>query len=180
MSQVQTTGSRPTTAAALAPAAFVAAAGFLVLLVLGFTVGFGDTPAINWTFFLTLVATVLAVAATAAAGVAPRTPAVLAILGYGAIAVGVFIGIVIGEDPDWFFVIGGPGNLLAAIGMVWIGVHVISSAVWPRWTGVLFILAGLFSVLFAELGTSILAVALWTVVGVRLTRENRAVASNAR
>ena len=127
MSQVETHGSRDVRRQRLAPAAFVAAAGFLVLTVLGFTVGFGDTPAINWTFFLTLVATVLALAATAAAGVAPRRPAVLAIVGYGAIAVGVFIGIAARRGArTGSSLIGGPGNLLAAIGMVWIGVHVIS------------------------------------------------------
>ena len=179
MTQVQHISDRRFRVQSLAPAAYVAAAGFLLLTILGFTLGFADIPAVNWAFLVTLVATTLALAATSAAGVAPRRPAVLAIVGYGAIAVGVFIGILLGEDPDWFFLIGGPGNLLAAIGMVWIGIHVIVSQVWPRWTGVLFVLAGLFSVLFAELGTSLLAVVLWSVVGWRLTRENRAVSAAA-
>ena len=102
---------------------------------------------------------VLATATTLLAhrqGLAPRAAAVLVGLGYGAIAVGVAAGMALRDDPDWFMVLGGPGNLLAAAGFV-------TWAVWGRRHRVLPVFAvalcgvgGVVAVLFAELGTSVL------------------------
>ena len=178
MTQVQTTLGRRLRVQSLAPAAFVAAAGFLVLTVLGFTLGFADIPAMNWTFLVTLVATTLALAATSQRAshrvVPPCSPSSATARSRSvssSASCSARPGLVLpdrrpGQPPrrDRHGLDRHPRDRQPGL---------------APWTGVLFILAGLFSVLFAELGTSLLAVALWSVVGRRLTRENRTPSQSA-
>jgi hypothetical protein len=65
------------------------------------------------------VATALAALAAGRSRWAPRRAAWLITIGYGLIAVGVAFGLILRDDPDWFFLLGGPGNLLGGIGFVW-------------------------------------------------------------
>lgn len=104
-------------------------------------------------YLLLAVATVLL---AHRAGLAPRAAALLVSLGYGAIAVGVAVGMALQDDPDWFMVLGGPGNLLAIAGFV-------TWAVWGRrrkvlpWSAALLCgVGGSVAILFSELGTSVL------------------------
>lgn len=120
------------------------------------------------TFTVALVCTAVAIIGLKIAGVAPRPAALLVAGGYLLIAVGVIAGLVLGRSPDWFVVVGLPGNLLAIIGMVWLGVAIIRRHTLPVWAGVLAILAGLFAVVMSELGTSIFAAGFWLYIGARL------------
>jgi hypothetical protein len=61
-----------------------------------------------------------------------------------------------------------PGNLLAVIGMVWMGITTIRRRPLPVWAGVLAILAGLFAVVTAENGTSVIAGVFWLYIGTQL------------
>ena len=120
------------------------------------------------TFTVALVCTAVAMIGLKTAGVAPRPAALLAAGGYLLIAVGVIAGLVLGYSPDWFAIVGLPGNLLAIIGMIWLGVAIIRHRPLPIWVGVLAIFAGLFAVVMSELGTSIFAAVFWLYIGARL------------
>lgn len=120
------------------------------------------------TFAVTLICTAAAVIGVHLAGIAPRPAALLVATGYLLVAVGVIPALVLGYSPDWFVVVGLPGNLLAIIGMVWLGVAIIRRRPLPIWAGVLAILAGLFAVVMSELGTSVIAAAFWLYIGAHL------------
>ena len=75
-----------------------------------------------------------------------------------------------GASPGWFAAVGVPGNLLALVGMVWLGVAALRRRTLPIWAGVLAILAGLLAVALSEYGTSALAGAFWLYAGARLAR----------
>ena len=79
-------------------------------------------------------------------------------------------GLALGESPGWFAAVGVPGNLLAIVGMVWLGVAVLRRRTLPIRAGVLAILAGLLAVGLSEYGTSALAGAFWLYAGARLVR----------
>jgi hypothetical protein len=117
-------------------------------------------------FLAYLVATCLAVAAARRAGLAPRVPSILVLLGYGLLAAGVLAGLVLREDPEWFFVVGGPGNLLAAIGFVWWAIAGWRSQAIPGWASLLLGVGGFFAVLFSEFGTGLLIGSFWVWLAV--------------
>jgi hypothetical protein len=60
------------------------------------------------------------------------------------------------DDPDWFFVLGGPGNLLAAAGFVTWAIWSRRRRVLPLFAALLCGVGGVVAVLFSELGTSVL------------------------
>lgn len=76
--------------------------------------------------------------------------------GYGAIIVGVAAGMALREDPDWFFVLGGPGNLLAIGGFLTWAVWGRRRRVLPLFAALLCGVGGTVAVLFSEFGTSVL------------------------
>lgn len=117
--------------------------------------------------------TMLAVVAAQLRGRAPQWPVRLIVVGYGLIALGVAAGLVLRDDPDWFFLLGGPGNLLAGIGFVWWGVSAWRGRLLPRWAAVLVAIGGFFAILFAEFGTSVLIGGFWIWLATRgaLDRE---------
>jgi hypothetical protein len=82
--------------------------------------------------------------------------------------VGVVSGLVLREDPDWFFLIGGPGNLLAGIGFVTLAVTGWRRDVLPAWASLLCAVGGLVAVLLSEFGTSVLIGAFWLYVATTL------------
>jgi hypothetical protein len=104
-----------------------------------------------------VVATVLA----ARRGTAPRSAARLITFGYGAVAVGVAAGMAMREDPDWFMLLGGPGNLLAMAGFVTWAVWGHRTRVLPPAVALLCGVGGVVAVLGAELGTSVLISGFW-------------------
>jgi hypothetical protein len=120
-----------------------------------------------------LVASVLAVRASRRAGLAPRAASLLITFGYGAIAVGVSAGLVLQEDPDWFMVLGGPGNLAALAGFVTWAIWGVRTRTLPAWAALLCGVGGLVAVLFAEFGTSILIASFWCYVVARTNRSSQ-------
>lgn len=126
------------------------------------------------TFTVALICTAVAVIGLHLAGIAPRPAALLVAGGYLLVALGVLAGLVQGHSPDWFAAVGVPGNLLAIIGMVWLGITIIRRRPLPIWAGVLAILAGLFAVVTAEVGTSAIAGIFWLYIGAQLVSSVRA------
>lgn len=115
------------------------------------------------TFTVALVATAIAALHLLELGAASK-PLRMVQVGYLLVAVGVVAGLVLGHSPSWFAAVGVPGNLIALIGMVWVGVHGLVRRSLPRHLAVLAIPTGLLSVLGAEFGTSLIATAFWLLV----------------
>ena len=106
----------------------------------------------------------------ARAGLVPQRPAALVSVGYGLIAVGVGIGMVLRDDPDWFMLLGGPGQILSTVGFVWLAV-----AGWRRGTlpGAVSLLAGVggtVAFLGAEVGLSVIVAGFWFWAAAQLRR----------
>lgn len=118
-------------------------------------------------FLVYVLVSMAAVRTAAVAGLAPRAAAWLVGIGYGAIALGVSIGMALRDDPDWFMLLGGPGNLLAAAGFITWAVWGHRRRVLPLFAAVLCGVGGLVAVFLAELGTSVLIAAFWFYVASR-------------
>ena len=114
-----------------------------------------------------LVASVVSVGAVRRLRHIPRVPAVLIQVGYGLLVIGVTAGLVLGEDPDWFFVLGGPGNLMAGVGFVWWGIWASVTRTLPVWLAVLGGVGGFVAVLGSEFGTGVLIGSFWIAMAVR-------------
>jgi hypothetical protein len=126
--------------------------------------------------FLTyLVGTIVAIRAARSVGVITRIPSWLIVIGYGLLAIGVTIGLAVRDELEWFGILGGPGNLLAAIGFVAWGVIAGRTKVFPWWLAGLCIVGSIVAVLFAEFGTGLVIAAFWIAVAVR-TRSSGPVA----
>lgn len=94
-------------------------------------------------------------------------------LGYGAILGGVLYAVVTRDDPDWFFLLAGPGNLAAIVGFVVWSVWGRRTGVLPIWASVLCGVGGTVAVLLAELGTSVLVGSFLLYLASRLRRADR-------
>lgn len=103
-----------------------------------------------------LAASIATVVLARRRGLAPVVTLWLVGLGYGAILGGVLYAAVTRDDPDWFFVLAGPGNLAAVVGFVVWSVWGRRRGVLPLWAAVLCGVGGTVAVLLAELGTSVL------------------------
>ncbi len=101
------------------------------------------------------------------AGIAPPLAARLIATGYGLIGVGVAIGLILRDDPDWFFFLAGPGLLLSAIGFVVLAVSAGRRGAVPAWVAVLAGIGGFVALALAELGTSVLIGAFWIYIASR-------------
>jgi hypothetical protein len=124
-------------------------------------------------FTIALVATAIAAVGLYRTGFVGRIPAALVAIGYSLLAFGVAVGILLGESPEWFWVVGLPGNLMALIGMVWLGISIMRRKTLPVWVGVLAIAGGLFAVVMAEFGTSVIAGVFWLYIGSRFLEQER-------
>lgn len=118
-------------------------------------------------FLAFLVATVLAVWSSVHSALAPRATALLITVAYGAIAVGVLVGLVLQDDPSWFMFLGGPGILLSAAGFVIWAVWGARRQVVPVWAAVLCGIGGLLVIVSSEFGTSVLLGGFWLYLAFR-------------
>lgn len=118
-------------------------------------------------FVAYLAASVGAVLGARRRALAPPAAAWSIGLGYGAVLVGVLYGMVTQDDPDWFFLLAGPGNLLAIAGFVVWAVWGYRTKVLPPWAALLCGVGGLVAVLLAELGTSVLVAGFWFFLAAR-------------
>jgi len=105
-------------------------------------------------FFAYLVSSVVAIGMVQRASLTTTLAARLIGMGYTLVAFGVAAGFVLRDDPDWFLILAGPGNLLALIGWIMLGVSGARKRLIPRWTAVLGAVGGVFAVIFAEFGSS--------------------------
>lgn len=121
-------------------------------------------------FVTYLVAAAAALVLAARAGLVARTAARLVAVGYGMLVVGVLAGMALQEDPEWFAVLGGPGNLIAGIGFVVLAVAAVRRRTLPVPLAVLGGVGGLFAVLFSELGSGVLVAAFFAGLA-RATRR---------
>jgi hypothetical protein len=121
--------------------------------------------ALDWAreaLFLTyLLASIGAFVLAARTGLATRWPAALVIGGYTLIAVGVVCGMVLRDDPDWFFILAGPGQLAATIGFIWFAVSGVRRQELPVLAATLAGVGGTVAIVMAELGASVLVGAFW-------------------
>jgi hypothetical protein len=112
--------------------------------------------------FLTyLLASILTMVLATRTGLANRAPAVLVSAGYGLIGIGVVCGMALQKDPDWFFVLAGPGLLASTAGFVWFAMSGFWRRALPGWAALLAGVGGATAIAMSELGTSILIGAFW-------------------
>ncbi len=107
---------------------------------------------------------IVAVGAARRTHLASRAAARLVMIGYSLIAAGVVIGLGLREDPDWFFVLGGPGLLLSGVGFVIFAISARRRSLLPPWAAVLLGVGGFFALFLAEIGTSVLIGSFWLYV----------------
>lgn len=88
--------------------------------------------------------------------------------GYAAILGGVLYAALTRDDPDWFFVLAGPGNLAAIAGFLVWAVWGHRRRVLPAWAAVLCGVGGTVAVLLGELGTSVLVASFFFYLATRL------------
>lgn len=123
-----------------------------------------DSP-LDWIrevlFLSYLLASIGSIRLAARSGLATRWPALLVSVGYGLISVGAAYGMVTREDPDWFFVLAGPGQLLAIVGFIWFAISGFRRRVLPGWAALLAGAGGTVAIIMAELGSSVLIGAFW-------------------
>lgn len=98
---------------------------------------------------------------------APRGAVGMAAAGHLLIVLGIAIGLALGEDPEWFFAVAGPGLLLWLIGTVRLGVHTWRAGVLPRWTAVALALTIPVGMMLGEIGGSVVPGVLWVYLGLR-------------
>jgi hypothetical protein len=118
-------------------------------------------------FLAFLVGTIIAVDVAVRRSVAPRAAGRLIQVGYTLIAVGVAIGLALRDDPDWFFLLAGPGILASIIGFVWWAIAAWRRRRFPVWLAALLGVGGLTTILGAEAGTSVLIGSFWIAVSLR-------------
>jgi hypothetical protein len=127
----------------------------------------------EFAFLTYLIATMVAVLAARPVGIIKRVPASLIVVGYGLLTIGVTIGLALRDDPDWFFLLGGPGNLLAAIGFVVWAIQAAHHRVFPWWLALLCGVGGFIAVLGAEVGTTVVIGVFWTALAWRYRSAGR-------
>jgi hypothetical protein len=129
-----------------------------------------DTP-LDWLrevlFLAYLLASIVALQVAIRDHLAGRMPARLVQAGYTLIAVGAAAGMALSEDPDWFFLLAGPGLLLSTVGFVTFAVGAYRRRALPLWAAVLAGVGGALAIIMSELGTGVLIGAFWLYVASR-------------
>lgn len=111
-----------------------------------------------------LVASCGAILLAYRSGLAPRAAMVLVVCGYGAVVVGVSAGLIMREDPEWFMLLGGPGNLAAIAGFITWAVWGARHRLFSLPMAMLCAVGGTFAVLGAEYGLSVLVGGYWLLL----------------
>lgn len=118
-------------------------------------------------FFVYLVGSIVALSSARHAKVVVVRAARMTSIGYALVAFGVAAGFVLRDDPEWFVVVGIPGNLLAIIGWIFLGITSSRQRLLPRWAAILGAVGGVFAVLFAEFGSGVLIGSFWLYLAYR-------------
>jgi hypothetical protein len=158
-------------------AAAIAAVAALVNTVIQITNPTFDaefTNAVDWaneiSGTLMIAAALVAMWGMIQEGIAPRVGGLVFILGWSLLLLGFLPGFVLGHSPDWFVILGLPGNMLALIGMTMCAVYSWRSRTLPRVIAALLPLSVLIGVGVAEFGGSIVLVIIWGAIAMRLSQ----------
>ena len=159
----------PSTKPRDAAAAVIAGIAFVVVAVVVITAGpfngeYETTSAYvnDAAFLVALLASAVAVHGLGAVAGAPPSAVTMATIGPLLLSVGVAAGVVRGDDPSWFVVVGGPALLLWLAGTVRIGMAAWRSGRLPRPVAVLVALTVPVAVVpFGEVGGSAVAGGVW-------------------
>lgn len=116
-------------------------------------------------FLVYLAGAIVSFTAAHRVGLATRAPTLLVGVGYGLIFAGAAIGLALQDDPDWFFLLAGPGLLASTVGHVWFAISTLRRRVLPIWAASLAGVGGAVAIIMGELGTSVLIGAFWLSVG---------------
>ena len=108
-----------------------------------------------------LLFSIAAVLVSRRLGDLPGKGPLLVAVGYGLLVVGVAAGLALREDPEWFAVLGLPGNLLASIGFIVAALAGWRSRRIPGWAALLLGVGGFVAILGAEFGTTVLIGCYW-------------------
>lgn len=122
-------------------------------------------------FLMFLIGTIAAVEVALRRAVAPRVAGRLIQIGYSLITIGVAIGLALRDDPDWFFLLAGPGILASIIGFVWWATNACRGHHFPVWLAALLGVGGLTAIFGAEAGTTVLIGSFW--IGLSLRRSGQ-------
>jgi hypothetical protein len=159
-------------------AAAIAAAAALVNTVIQVTNPTFDsefTTAVDWaneiSATLMVAAALVAMWGLITEGIAPRVGGRIFMVGWGLLLIGLLPGFALGHSPEWFVVVGLPGNLLALVGMTMCAVYSWQHRTLPRPIAVLLPLSVLVGVGVAEWGGSIVIVIVWAAIAMRLSES---------
>ncbi len=118
-------------------------------------------------FLLYLLGSIGALTLALSDGVSAKVPTRMIQAGYALIAFGAAAGMVLRDDPDWFFVLAGPGLLLSTVGFIWLAIDAYRRRTLPLWAAVHAGAGGAVAILMSELGTSVLIGAFWVYLAHR-------------
>jgi hypothetical protein len=139
------------------------------------------TTTVDWvnevTFTLFIAASMVAMWGMVREQIASRVGGMVFIAGQGLLLAGMLPGFALGYSPDWFVVVGLPGNLLALIGMTLIAVYSWRRRTLPRVIAVLLPLSVLIGIGAAEFGGGIVIAIVWGAIAMRLSESTTEVAA---
>jgi hypothetical protein len=165
-------------------AAAIAAVAGLVGIVIQLTNPTFDsefTTTVDWvnevTFTHFITASMVAMWGMVREQIASRVGGMVFISGQGLLLAGMLPGFALGYSPDWFVVVGLPGNLLALIGMTLIAVYSWRRRTLPRVIAVLLPLSVLIGIGVAEFGGGVVIAIVWGAIAMRLSESTTEVAA---
>jgi hypothetical protein len=124
-------------------------------------------------FLAYLLGSVVAVVSAGSEQLAPTATVRLVGAGYGLIGLGVIAGLLLQDDPDWFFLLGGPGLLLSAAGFITWAIVSGRRGTLPAWAAVWVGIGGLVAIIGAEAGTSLVIGLFWLWYVARIAGRTR-------
>lgn len=139
------------------------------------------TTTVDWvnevTFTLFIAASMVAMWGMVREQIASRVGGMVFIAGQGLLLAGMLPGFALGYSPDWFVVVGLPGNLLALIGMTLIAVYSWRRRTLPRVIAALLPLSVLIGIGAAEFGGGVVTAIVWGAIAMRLSESTTEVAA---